>query len=379
MNYKGLPVFQATIPDDAEGMVICSLVENAAVESNFLAFDEDVKPMTFSIENEEQRMVLGVAMKANYPIYRYHPEYGEFFIVYSPETIQKMVERFFNEHYVNSVDLEHSFELEEGVHLIQAFIKNEKAGISPVGFEDCKDGSLFFQYHIENDEIWNAIKEGTYKGFSIAGTFGLEETFSKEINNNSNKEHKLMSKLSKIKETLRTLLLECGEVSTSGGIIIWDTDEELKIGDTVHSIDENGNDIQVEDGTYTTEDKKQIIVKDGRVEDIVDVDAEVSSDEPAAEEPQENADEEPAAEETPESEEPSTDEEPSLDERDALIEELRARIAELEAENQQLRDRIAELEKEPNAPSAEEAFEQIEDKEDNTKMGKMAKRGYKFS
>lgn len=372
MIYKGLPVYNATIPQDAEGMVICSLVSDAAVESDFLAFDENKKPLEFSVQDEEQRMVLGVVMKADYPIFRYHPEYGEFYVVYSADTIKTMVERFFNEHYVNSVDLEHSFELEEGVHLIQAFIKNESMGISPVGFEDCKDGSLFFQYHIENDEIWNAIKEGTYRGFSLAGTFGLEETFSKEINNNTNKENKLMSKLSKIKEALRNLLVEFGEVSTDNGVLIWDTDEELKIGDSVHSIDENGNDIEVADGTYTTEDKKQIIVKDGKVEDIVDVEAEVATDEPAAEEePQENADEEPA-------EEPAAEDEPATDDKDARIAELEARVAELEAENEELKARIAELEKEPAASSAEEAFEHLDVEDDNTPAGKLRKRGYKF-
>ena len=370
MNYKGLPVFQATIPDDADGMVICSLVENAAVESNFLAFDEDAKPMTFSIENEEQRMVLGVAMKANYPIYRYHPEFGEFFIVYSPETIQKMVERFFNEHYVNSVDLEHSFELEEGVHLIQAFIKNEKAGISPVGFEDCKDGSLFFQYHIENDEIWNAIKEGTYKGFSIAGTFGLEETFNKqEINNNTNKEHKLMSKLERIKPVLRSLLVEFGTGATDKGTLVFDGDE-LEAGMDVRGIDEQGNEIQLEDGEYRTEDKKVIVVESGKVAEIRDDEAEVANDEPA-EEPQENASEEEPAEE------PANDE-PATDEKDALIEQLKEQIAALEQENAELKEKVAELEKEPASPSAEEAFEQASEKNDNSKAAKLRAKGYKF-
>lgn len=33
-----------------------------------------------------------------------------------------------------------------------------------------------------NDEVWNAIKEGTYKGFSLAGCFTVEETFNKQTN-----------------------------------------------------------------------------------------------------------------------------------------------------------------------------------------------------
>ena len=371
MNFNGLPIFQATIPDDAEGMVICSLVDDPAVESNFLAFDRDKQPLAFSVENEEQRMVLGVVMKADYPIYRYHPEYGEFYMVYSADTIKKMVERFFNEHYVNSVDLNHSYELEDGVHLVQAFIKNESAGISPVGFEDCKDGSLFFQYHIENDEIWNAIKDGTYKGFSIAGSFGLEEKFAKQENNKNN-DKKFMSKLKKIKEMLKKIMVEFGEISTDKAVILWDGDEELKAGDSVWSIDEEGNEVKLEDGDYKTEDGKVIVIADNKVVEIKDDEAEVATEEPT-EEPveEENAENEPEGEDEPENEET-----PAEDEKDAEIKRLMAQIEELKAENEELKAKVAELEKEPAAPSAEEEFAAMEN--DNTKANKLRNRGYKF-
>lgn len=181
-----------------------------------------------------------------------------------------------------------------------------------------------------------------------------------------------MSKLNRIKQVLRNLLVEFGEVSTDGGVLIWDSEEELKIGDEVHSIDENGNEIQVEDGTYTTEDKKQIIVKDGKVVEIKDNDAEIApeNEEPANEEPQTNEDE------TPANEEPANDE-PSTDEKDEKIAELEAKIAELEAENAELKAKVDELEKEPAAPNAEEAFENIE--KTNSKADRMRQRGYKFN
>jgi len=179
-----------------------------------------------------------------------------------------------------------------------------------------------------------------------------------------------MSKLQKIKQVLKSLLVEFGTIATDKGTLVWDTDEELKIGDAVHSVDENGNDVPVEDGTYTTEDNKQIIVKDGKVDDIVDVDAEVSSDEPV-EEPQENADDDPAIEPA---EEPEA--EPEADDKDKLIEELQARIAELEAENEELK---AKLDEQPAAPSAEEAFEALENApKKETEADKLRKRGYKF-
>lgn len=370
MDYKGLPIYKAVI-GDADGMVVCSFVEDAAVETNFLAFAEDKKPMQFSIENEDQHIVIGVVMRANFPIYRYSPEIGEFYIMYTPEVIREMVQKFFRNGYQNNVDLDHSFKLEDGVYIEQAFIKDVENGINPVGFDEIEDGSLFFQYKVENEEIWAGIKDGTFQGFSLAGTFQIEETFNKQDNNNTDKEHKLMSKVTKIKEMLKAMLQIFGEVSTDKGVIVFDGDE-LEAGMAVTGIDEEGNEVQLEDGDYRTEDGKIIVVKDGRVEEIKDDEAEVATDEPAAEEmPEENAEETPA-------EEPEAEPEPEVDEKDALIEQLQARIAELEAENAELKEKVEEMSQEPAAPSAEEEFAKINEVEDNSEAGKLRKKGYKF-
>jgi hypothetical protein len=39
------------------------------------------------------------------------------------------------------------------------------------GFEDCPDGSWFGSFYVENDEVWNKIKSGEVKGFSVEGLF----------------------------------------------------------------------------------------------------------------------------------------------------------------------------------------------------------------
>ena len=47
-----------------------SLVEDEAVESGFVALSKQKQPMNFKIHNEEKRMLYGVALRANFPIYR---------------------------------------------------------------------------------------------------------------------------------------------------------------------------------------------------------------------------------------------------------------------------------------------------------------------
>lgn len=363
-----LPIYKAIVGDDVEtGMLTISLVDAPAVEVDFLYFDEDKKPLSFAVEDEEQRKVLGVVMTCDSPIYRRDSSGYEYYIVYDRQTIEKMAEKYLRQNKQNNVDLNHSFVLEEGIYLNEFFIKDTAKGINPTGFEQVNDGSLFAIFHVQNDEVWSAIKEGTFKGFSLSGLFDTEL-----VQFNKVKENKFMTKLKKIKAVLRSLLVEMGEVSTDKGILVWDGDEDIKVGDAVKGIDEEGNDIEVADGDYTTEDGKVIVVTEGKVAEIKEPE-EMPTEEPV---------EKPTEEEKPvEAEDKPTDEptEPVEDEKDAKIKALEEEIASKDKEIEELKAKIAELENEPAAKPAEEEFARAEAKEDNSPKGKMAKRGYKFS
>jgi hypothetical protein len=360
-----LPIYRAIVGDDVEtGMITISLVDAPAVEVDFLYFNEDKKPLSFAVEDEEQRKVLGVVMTADSPIYRRDDSGYEYYIVYDRQTIEKMAEKYLRYNKQNNVDLNHSFELEEGIYLNEFFIKDTAKGINPTGFEQVNDGSLFAIFHVVNDDVWNAIKEGTFKGFSLSGYFDSELVQFNKVK----EENKFMTQLKKIKAVLRSLLVEMGEVSTDKGILLWDGDEDIKVGDAVKGIDEEGNDIEVADGEYTTEEGKVIVVADGKVTEIKE------PEEMPAEEPTEEPTEPIEAED-----EPTEPTEPVEDEKDTKIKELEEEIKAKDAEIEELKAKIAELENEPAAKPAEEEFAKAEAKEDNTPKGKMAKRGYKFS
>ena len=373
MLFNGLPLYEGKIIDEECGMYAISLVDDPATESNFLAFSKD--RMTFTIANEEQRMVFGLVMASNLAIYRRDKSGYEYFIIYRPETLRIMAEKYLKDGFQNTVDLNHDGVPVEGVNMVQMFIKDTEKGINPKGFEDYDDGSLFAQFHVENDEIWQQIKDGTFKGFSLAGLFSVEEAEFKKLNKQE-KINKFSMKIEKIKEALRKILASFGSIATDKGTITWEGEEDLKEGDEVYGIDEEGNRIELEDGVYSTEDKKTITIAEGKVVTIEDLDAEVAPQAPA-EEPEEPANEEPQENEEPASEEPSNEEpanEP--DERDERIANLEAEIARLEEENGALKERIKELEGEPAAAPAGEEFKKAEEK--NSKVANMERRGYKF-
>ena len=289
MTYNNLPIYQAIVDfdDNNTGMICISLVDEPAVEADFLAFDKDNQPLQFKVENEEQRMVFGLVMAADMPIYRRTDDGYEYYITFSKETIRTMAEKYFKEDKQNNVDTQHNFKLEDGVTMVQMFIKDSDNGINPVGFEDYKDGSLFAQFHIENDDVWESIKEGTYKGFSLAGNFNLEKmNINKPI-----EDTKTMSKLNRVKEMLKAMLQVFGDVATDKGTLMYDGDEEIKEGDAVKLLDGEGNEVDAEDGDYRTEDKRIIVVKEGKVAEIKDVEEEEpenSEETPAEDAPEED-------------------------------------------------------------------------------------------
>lgn len=290
VTISGIPVYQALVDDEGTGMIRISLVDDPAVQSNFLAFAADRKPMLYSIQDEEKRLVLGVVMRADFPIYRRDAADFEYYVIYSADTIRKMAEKYLAENRQNIVSLMHRDGSDvEGVQMVQYFIKGK--GVNPDGFGDIADGSLFAEFHVTNDDVWAEIKDGTYKGFSLEGIFDLipetdkesvekiVDTLDGKFNNETPTNKRNMSKLAKIRAALQKVLATFGSVTTDKGVLAWDGDEDLKAGDGVFIEDQDGNRTEAADGDYRTEDGKTIVVENGQVAEIRDPEAEVAPEE----------------------------------------------------------------------------------------------------
>ncbi len=179
---KKLPIYRASISDDEAGMFAISLVDEPAVESNFLYFSEDKRPMVFSIQDEEKRIVRGVVMEADKLIYRRDETGFEYYITFDADTIRLMAQKYLRDGFSNNVDTMHNGNLEEGVEMVQWFISDKEHGVNPEGFENIADHSLFAEFHVINDTIWEEIKAGTYKGFSLAGIFEAVPVEMRQVN-----------------------------------------------------------------------------------------------------------------------------------------------------------------------------------------------------
>lgn len=284
----GVPVYRVLMDDERDGMIRVSLVDDPAVMSNFVAFDRQ-QPQRFAVQDEDKRLVFGVVARADFPVFRTDPVLGDHYVIFPAETIREMAQKYLTENRANRVDLMHDGDDVDDVPLVQWFIKDTAKGIAPAGFDDIADGSLFAEYHVEDDEIWQQVKDGTYKGFSmevfytltpesdtaavqdaVADLDGMFERIIAALTSNKN-----MNKKNLLRK-LRQMVAEFATVTTEKGVLAWDGDEDLKAGDRVYIEDADGERTEAADGDYKTEDGKIIVVADGAVAEIRDPEAEVA-------------------------------------------------------------------------------------------------------
>lgn len=133
---------------------------------------------------------------------------------------------------------------------------------------------------------------------------------------------------------LARLIMKFSEVKTDKGSLI--LEGELTLDAPVQIEDADGNVVAAPDDTYTLEDGRVVVVKDGKVAEIKDAPVEEETVEEALEE--------------------VTTEEPTKDEKDLRIEELEGLLKDRDAVIEELTAKIKELEDKLNAP-VEEAVE----------------------
>ena len=154
---------------DASGIEAISIVENPAIEEDFVALKSD--EIKLAEVNKDKKILMGALLIPNKPIYRNNGE-DEYYIYFSKDTVLKASQMYLTKGHQNNSTLEHQHEL-SGLSLVESWIveddvhdKSRKYGMNvPVG-------TWMGAVKVNNDEVWNDyVKTGKVKGFSIEGYF----------------------------------------------------------------------------------------------------------------------------------------------------------------------------------------------------------------
>jgi hypothetical protein len=153
----------------------------------------------FSILSEEKRIVSGPLMLADELIYRNNEKMGEHYVKFSADTIKAIAIKWAKKNFNNHVNLMHDpTQKVKGVTMFESWLVDTERGIMPMkGFEGVANGSWFGSFYVENEKVWQSIKKGDYKGFSVEGLFDYVEPISAEEN-----------ALKKIGELLNSIITE---------------------------------------------------------------------------------------------------------------------------------------------------------------------------
>lgn len=151
--------------------------EGIAWASRKLKQIDSKKFSQFQIISEDEKIISGPLMIADELIYRNNDTFGEHYVKFSADTIKEISIKFAKKKYQANVNLMHDQnQVVDGVTMFESFIVDKKRGILPMkGFEDVADGSWFGSFYVENPDVWNKIKSGELRGFSVEGLFDYEE------------------------------------------------------------------------------------------------------------------------------------------------------------------------------------------------------------
>lgn len=173
-----IKTYKAKVLDDECGIQALSLVEHPAVLSKVERFAEADRIQYF--KDDLKHNITGLIIPADRPIYRNNGT-EEYYIVFEKDTIVDFATKMMKDGTMNFFNWEHSDDTINGIECIELFIKDSERGISPEGFADVEEGSLFGTFHISDDDVWEKIMDGSY-GISMECIFSrFSEQITEEI------------------------------------------------------------------------------------------------------------------------------------------------------------------------------------------------------
>ena len=146
-----------------------SVVNKPAIESDFIALSEEV--VELKVIDEEKKVLMGAALIPNKKIPRLDKNDKVYDIWFSEATIEKASQLFLMRNYQNEVTMEHNHKLKDMSVVESWIIEDSEMDKSKLyGFSFPK-GTWMVAMKVDNEDVWNDVKAGKIKGYSIEGRF----------------------------------------------------------------------------------------------------------------------------------------------------------------------------------------------------------------
>ena len=161
MAKKTKPIYELLLDDENfDGLQYLSLVHDPAIMVNFIKLSKKIN----LIKNQEKRIITGPVLIPDQLIDR-----GDCFIMIKESTILKINEHFFKNFKNQSININHEIPVNDNT-IVESWIIDdpEYDKSTKLGFHLPK-GTWMISIKIDNDEVWNKIKNEDLRGYSIEG------------------------------------------------------------------------------------------------------------------------------------------------------------------------------------------------------------------
>ena len=137
----------------------------------------------FQISSDEKfkKIVLGPAMIPDQKIFRKDELGNPYYVFFSAETIKMIAEKYMRNKLIDNNDQMHDGKAIKDIHVLESWIKesdNDKS--TDYGYSELPVGTWFVSMKVNNDAIWEKVKNKSLNGFSVSGFFSEEAAFSRE-------------------------------------------------------------------------------------------------------------------------------------------------------------------------------------------------------
>jgi hypothetical protein len=173
-----LPVYEIVIEEDGnQGIRMVSLVENPAIEVMGMYFSDDEinKEVVYQFkEVGDKQIVVGPALIPDRKILRKDDEGNYYYVKFTRETIERLVNKFNEENNNRSINVDHSNRMVDGFIQQNWIVEDPTYDKSRFyGFNNLPIGTWMIEVKIKDSKFWaSEVKaEGKY-GFSIEGLLG---------------------------------------------------------------------------------------------------------------------------------------------------------------------------------------------------------------
>lgn len=293
-----------------------SLVDEPAIEETFIYLSKQEQKQIF-LEREDKHLIVGPVLIPNKPIYRNNGK-EEFYIQFSADTIEKLAYEYLMNGRMYSVTTDHQ-DIADDICLVESWIKTSENDKSNDYGMELPIGTWMVSMKVENEDVWQRVKSGELRGYSIESFVNLDEI-----------------KLSKQDINMTEQVnLETVEITES----FWSKLKSI----IAEALGKEESAPEVEEAV---EEVKSEVIEEPTEEVVEEMAEETPIEEPAQEE--EIAAEEIVAEVINIVEDPQTIEEEKENELQAVVDDLTEKLKQKDAEIAEMQKQIEKLSKQPS-------------------------------